>query len=264
MGDWHFLLSNFIGLMVIILILWWISVRLQDVSFIDAFWAFGMVLLAWASAFQTHGSRERTGLLLFLVTLWGVRLALHLFARWRASGKDPRYVAILGRAMEKKGWSFSRASLLLVFLLQAPLLFIVCLPAQLGMVASEPGLVGWQGWLGAAIALTGIAFESFGDAQLKRFRSNPAMKGKVLETGLWRYTRHPNYFGDACTWWGIWIVAAETVPGLWALPCPILLTWLLMRWSGVPMLERGLSKTRPGYGEYVKRTSAFFPWPPKV
>ncbi len=147
MGEWHFLLSNFIGLMVIILILWRISVRLQDVSFIDAFWAFGMVLLAWASAFQTHGSRERTGLLLFLVTLWGLRLALHLFARWRASGKDPRYVAILGRAMEKKGWSFSRASLLLVSSFRRRCFSSFVCPPNLGWLRLSRGLSGGRAGL---------------------------------------------------------------------------------------------------------------------
>jgi steroid 5-alpha reductase family enzyme len=143
------------------------------------------------------------------------------------------------------------------------LLFIVCLPAQLGMVDAVPQTIGVLGWVGAAIALIGIGFETIGDAQLTSFRNNPAMKGKVLDTGLWRYTRHPNYFGDACTWWGIWLVAAETTTGLWSMPAPILITWLLTRLSGVPMLEHRLKKSRPGYADYVARTSSFFPWPPK-
>ena len=102
-----------------------------------------------------------------------------------------------------------------------------------------------------------------GDAQLKAFRADPANKGKVLDTGLWRYTRHPNYFGDACTWWGIWLVASETGAGLWTIASPILLTWMLMRWSGAPLLEKGLKKSRPGYAAYVARTSGFVPWWPK-
>ena len=263
MTDWGYLLWNAVGLIALILILWRISVRIGDVSFLDAFWPFGMVLLTWASALQSGGNANRTMLLVALVTLWGCRLALHLFVRWRATGKDPRYVAILGRAMEKKGWSFSRAALQLVFALQAVLLFIVCLPAQIGVGPAAPEALGWQAAIGAAIALIGIAFESIGDAQLTAFKANPANKGKVLDSGLWRYTRHPNYFGDACAWWGIWIVAAETAPALWTLPCPILMTWLLTRVSGVPMLERGLAKTRPGYADYIARTSSFFPLPPK-
>ena len=119
-------------------------------------------------------------------------------------------------------------------------------------------------WVGVVLALTGIAFESIGDAQLKAFRSNPANKGKVLDTGLWRYTRHPNYFGDACTWWGIWLVAAETGPAGWvSVLGPLFLTFTLTRWSGKPMLERGLKKSRPDYAAYVERTSGFVPWPPK-
>ena len=118
-------------------------------------------------------------------------------------------------------------------------------------------------WAGVAIALIGIAFETIGDAQLTAFRNNPAMDGKVLDTGLWRYTRHPNYFGDACTWWGIWLVAANTPLGAATIIGPILITFLLMRVSGVPMLEHRLKKNRPGYEDYLRRTSSFFPLPPR-
>ena len=258
------LLFNAGLLLITILFLWAISVRIRDVSFIDSFWAFGMVMLAVATYLHTpYGDPERKLLLLALTSAWGLRLAWHLFTRWRREGEDPRYKRIIGGLMEKKGWSFAKASLLQVFLLQAPLLFVVCLPAQLGQIEPGPEGVGALGWLGATIALVGIAFESIGDAQLKAFRSNTANKGKVLDTGLWRYTRHPNYFGDACTWWGIWLVAAETTLGFWSIIGPVLITFLLMKWSGVPMLERGLSKSRPGYTDYVAKTSAFFPLPPK-
>ena len=171
--------------------------------------------------------------------------------------------------MEKKGWSWAKTSLLSVFLTQAPLLFITCLPAQLGIWASDGGrtVIGPLGAIGAAIALIGIAFETIGDAQLNAFRANPANKGKVLDTGLWRYTRHPNYFGDACTWWGIWLVAAETgLPGMdqhhrAALPDlhADQMVGQAILWG---LLERGLKKTRPEYAAYVARTSGFFPWPP--
>ena len=111
--------------------------------------------------------------------------------------------------------------------------------------------------------LVGIGFETIGDWQLRRFRADAANKGKVLDTGLWRYTRHPNYFGDTCVWWGLWLIAAETTIGLWAVAGPLLLTWLLTRLSGVPMLEYSLKKRRPGYEDYIRRTSSFIPWPPK-
>ena len=259
------LLFNAASLLVMIVALWLISVRIKDVSFIDSFWAFGMVVLAALTYVQAADGAPARKLLIFgLTAIWGLRLSLHLFTRWRREGEDPRYKRILGSVMDKKGWSFGKASLLQVFLLQAPLLFIVCLPAQLGQLSVGPLAIGALGWIGAAVALIGISFESVGDAQLKAFKADPANKGKVLDTGLWRYTRHPNYFGDACTWWGIYLIAAETSLGRWSIIGPLLLTFLLVKWSGVPLLERGLAKTRPGYADYVAKTSSFLPWPPKA
>jgi steroid 5-alpha reductase family enzyme len=258
------LLTNFAVLILLILALWAVSVRIRDVSFIDSFWAFGMVVMAALTYVQSvDGANSRKTLILILVSIWGLRLALHLFTRWRKEGEDPRYKRIIGSLMEKKGWSFAKASLLQVFLLQAPLLFIVCLPAQLGQISPEPATLGILAWVGAALAIIGIGFESIGDWQLRQFRADPNSKGKVLDTGLWRYTRHPNYFGDCMTWWGIYLVAAESVVGLWSVPGPILLTFLLVKWSGVPMLEHSLKKRRPGYEDYIRRTSSFFPLPPK-
>lgn len=261
MGVTTLLITNFAIIIVAVMILWLYSIRIRDVSFIDAFWAFGMVMLAVSSYFQTEGDPARKWLLTGLCLLWGLRLASHLFTRWRAHGEDPRYKKILGHAMEKNRWSFGKAALIMVFAMQGPMLFIVCLPVQLGQVSTQP--VGLLAGIGAIVAIIGILFESVGDGQLNRHRSDPAMAGKVLDTGLWRYTRHPNYFGDACTWWGLYLIAAEASPGWWALPGPLLITWLLTRLSGVPMLERSLKKTRPGYEDYVRRTSGFFPLPPK-
>lgn len=257
------LVNNATLLGAVTLILWVVSVRIRDVSFIDSFWAFGMAMLAVSTYAQSDGAADRKALITGLTAIWGLRLSLHLYTRWRAEGEDPRYRRIIGSAMEKKGWSFAKTALLQVFALQAVLLFIVCLPAQLGQISPEPTELGILAWIGAAIALIGISFETVGDWQLRAFRSDPSNKGKVLDTGLWRYTRHPNYFGDACTWWGIWLVAAETTLGLYAVIGPVLITWLLTRLSGVPMLEHGLKKRRPGYEEYIRRTSSFFPLPPK-
>ncbi|MFO1240062.1 MAG: DUF1295 domain-containing protein [Sphingomonadaceae bacterium] len=260
----HILAINVGILVVVILGLWAISVKIRDVSFIDSFWPLGMVMLAATTFLQSEdGASERKLLLLALTSIWGLRLSIHLFTRWRAEGEDPRYKRILGSAIDKKGWSFAKASLLLVFAMQAPLLFIVCLPAQLGQLAAEPASTGWLAFAGKCLALIGIGFETIGDWQLRRFRADPANKGKVLDTGLWRYTRHPNYFGDTCVWWGLWLIAAETTIGLWSIAGPLLLTWLLTRLSGVPMLEHSLKKRRPGYEDYIRRTSSFIPWPPK-
>ena len=188
---------------------------------------------------------------------------MHLFTRWRAAGEDPRYARMLGKARERG--HFARAALTVVFAPQAVLLFVTCLPAQLGVLASGSDRIGPLALTGLALWLLGMGFETVGDWQLARFRADPASRGKVLDTGLWRYTRHPNYFGDACVWWGIWLAAAEAGPiiALASLPGPLFLTFTLTKWSGKPLLEKGLAKTRPGYAEYIKRTSGFIPWPPK-
>jgi steroid 5-alpha reductase family enzyme len=236
---------------------------MKDVTVVDSFWALGMVIMAASTFVQATGPLARRAMLLGLCALWGLRLGGYLIWRWRDHGPDRRYKSLLGKAQAHKGWSFAKASLLLVFATQAPLLFIVSLPVQLGQMARAPATLGPIAWIGAALTLFGVAFESLGDWQLTHFRRNPASAGEVLETGLWRYTRHPNYFGDACAWWGLYLIAAETGPGLWALPGPLLLTWTLMKWSGVPTVEGRLRRTRPGYADYVRRTSGFVPWPPK-
>ena len=180
------MLINAVALLTVILALWAYSVKIRDVSFIDAFWAFGMVLLAWATWTQSNAPDARSHLLLGLTSLWGLRLTFHLWTRWRAHGEDPRYAKIMGSVMEKKGWSWSKTSLLSVFLTQAPLLFITSLPTQLGIWASEGGytLLGPLALIGTIIAIIGILFETIGDSQLNAFRDNPANKGKVLDTGL--------------------------------------------------------------------------------
>ena len=250
--------------LAMMLVLCWVAVRIGDVSFIDAVWGAGMVVLAGVSWLQVAPAGERAGLLFMMTAVWGLRLGVHLFLRWREHGEDPRYARMLGKA--RAAGRYGSAAFKVVFGPQAVLLFLTSLPAQIGILASpRPAPIGPLALVGAALWLTGMLFETIGDAQLKAFRANPAMKGKVLDTGLWRYTRHPNYFGDACVWWGIWLVAAEG--GLWvalaSLIGPVFLTFTLTKWSGKPLLEKGLAKTRPGYADYVARTSGFIPWPPK-
>lgn len=243
-------------------LLWAICLKGRDVTPVDSFWAFGMVVIAVTSFVLADGLPERKLLLLGLCAAWGIRLGGYMLWRWRSHGTDRRYTALLGKAEAQRGWSFAKASALLVFATQAPLLFIVCLPVQLGMVADSPPL-GALAWAGAAITVFGIIFETVGDAQLVRFKRDPANAGMVMQSGLWRYTRHPNYFGDACAWWGMFLVAAETAPGLWSLPGPILLSWTLAKWSGAPTVERKMRKTKPEYADYMQRTSSFIPMPPK-
>lgn len=258
------LIVNAALLASVMLSLWLVAVRIGDVSFIDAVWAFGMALLAAASWAQLGDPGDRASLIAGMTLLWGLRLGIHLFIRWRRNGEDPRYAKILRKA--KAEGRFASAALTKIFGGQALLLFITCLPAQLGILASgAPAVIGPLAVVGVAIWFIGMLFETIGDWQLNRFRADPANKGNVLDSGLWRYTRHPNYFGDACVWWGIWLVAAEAGWGvaLASLAGPLFLTFTLTRWSGKPLLEKALVKSRPDYAAYVERASGFFPLPPK-
>lgn len=252
-----------LGLILVLMVpLWLYARRIEDVSFIDAVWPLGMVVLTAVSWFQMERHTPTATTILLLVTLWGLRLSLHLFVRWRKNGPDKRYTALI-KNWRKSGQSFALVTLTRVFLLQALLLYFVCLPAQIGIAIAPEGPLSALQWVGVALSLFGTLFESIGDWQLARFKATAA-PGSVMQSGLWHYTRHPNYFGDACAWWGIWLVAATAWPAISAIVSPIFLTWTLTRWSGAPMLETGLRKSRPGYEDYIRRTSSFFPWPPKA
>ncbi len=254
-------LAAVVGLMVLC---WRYSVSIRDVSFIDAIWAYGMVFAVTVAAILNGGPAGPAGwALIVLVGLWGLRLGTHLITRWRRLGRDPRYEKILGHAIEKQGMSFAKAAWFRAFGMQGPLLWGVSLPAQAGVLADGGAPLPLWGVAGAAIALFGIAFESIGDAQLEAFRADPASKGQVMDKGLWRYTRHPNYFGDFTAWWGIFIVGIAAGAPWWTILGPLFLSFTLTRWSGAPLLEHSLKKRRPGYEDYIRRTSGFFPLPPK-
>ena len=258
------LVGNAVILLGIVLLLWVVSIRIDDVSFIDSFWGGGMAVLALVSWLRVGEPGPLATLIMAMAVLWGARLAVHLFFRWRREGEDPRYARMMRKPRERG--TFAIAALTKVFLGQAVLLFLVSSPAQAGILAagSVQPLSGLA-LIGLALWLVGIFFEWVGDWQLARFRTDPANKGKVMDQGLWRYTRHPNYFGDACAWWGIWIAAASA--GWWIAAAtvigPLFLTFTLTRWSGKPLLEAGMAKRRPGYADYVARTSGFFPLPPR-
>lgn len=253
-------------LLVLVLILWAISVRIGDVSFIDAFWGAGMGILAVASWLHVPGGPGALATLIMAMTAaWGFRLGIYLLRRWRREGEDKRYAAILRK--DREAGRFAVAALVKVWLMQAVLLFAVSSPAQVGILASPaPAPIPPLAWFGFGVWCIGVFFEWVGDWQLARFKADPANHGKVLDTGLWRYTRHPNYFGDFAAWWGIWLAcaaagweyAAATVIG------PLFLSFTLTRWSGVTLLEKGLAKSKGDrYAEYRRRTSAFFPMPPR-
>ena len=254
-------LAAVVGLMAVC---WRISVAIGDVSFIDAIWAYGMVFAVGAAVLLNGGLAGPAGWTLAgLVALWGLRLGTHLLTRWRRLGRDPRYEKIIGAAMTKGGMSFAKAAWWRAFGMQGPLLWGVSLPAQAGVLADNGSPLPWWGVAGAAIALIGIAFETIGDAQLEAFRADPANKGQVMNKGLWRYTRHPNYFGDFTAWWGIFVVGLAAGAPWWTVVGPLFLSFTLTRWSGAPMLEKSLKKHRLGYEDYIRRTSGFFPLPPK-
>ncbi len=257
------LLTNAAVVGACFLTLWLIGVAIKDVTFVDAWWALGMGVIAVSSYVASGPASPHKFVLVCLCLAWSLRLGAYLLWRWRREGQDRRYVTMLGKARDERGWGFATSSLLLVFALQAPLQFIVCLPVQLGAASPDEAPLGIAGVAGVALAAVGLCFEAIGDWQLSRFKADPANEGKVMDRGLWRYTRHPNYFGDACVWWGLWLVACETPLGIWSLPGPLLLTFLLTRWSGVPTTEGRMRRRKPGYEDYVARTSAFVPWFPK-
>ena len=238
------------------LLLWIASLRLRDASIADRFWPVFIALAGLIFALQ--GTTEldlRLQLMLAVTLAWALRLAL--FITWRnwGHGEDRRY-----RAMrERHAPHFARKSLVIVFGLQAVLAWIVSAPLFAARTAESAGPLTWAG---GALALFGLVYEAVADAQLARFRADPAHRGQVMDRGLWRHTRHPNYFGEACVWWGLWtMVAATGWPGWLAVVSPLLMTLLLLRVSGVSLLEEDISERRPAYRAYVARTNAFFPGP---
>jgi steroid 5-alpha reductase family enzyme len=262
MDSFSLLATNLVLVLVLFAGLWTLAQMTRDPSFVDAFWAYGITVLAISSFFLADGWEPRRQVITALVAIWGLRLGTHLFLRWRADGADPRYEALLASARKQRSWPFWKTTALFVFLPQAGLLWITALPAQLGQIDPTPGF-GLLACAGLALAVFGIAFETVADTQLAVFRRKPGNAGKVMDQGVWGWSRHPNYFGEAVTWWGIWLIAAETTPGLFALAGPVFVTFTLTRWSGAPMLEKGLKKRREGYDDYIARTSGFIPWPPK-
>ena len=229
------LIVNGLVALAVAILGWLYSLKINDVSFIDAIWGAAMALLALTSWLQLEEPGMAAHVVLAMTAIWGVRLGLHLFTRWRREGEDPRYKKILSKDREKG--RFWLGSLTKVFLGQAVLLYLVCLPAQLTILASaEPAPLPTLAFAGVVLWGIGFYFEAVGDAQLKAFRADPANEGRVLNTGLWRYTRHPNYFGDFCVWWGIWIVclAIDPMLALYSVIGPLFLSFTLMKWSGVP------------------------------
>lgn len=240
----------------LMLAVWAVSLVRKDASIVDIFWGLGFVGIAMTCFLATDGYLARRVLITVLTAIWGVRLSLYILWRNSGKGEDFRYLAMRAR----HGKRFPIVSLYTVFALQGLLMWIISLPLQVAEFSSEPAKLTWLDWVGAAVWMIGFLFESIGDFQLARFKAKSSNKGKVMDRGLWRYTRHPNYFGDALLWWGFFLIALSTPSGLWTVISPLIMTGLLMKVSGVALLERTLVKTKPEYRDYVQRTNAFFPW----
>lgn len=239
-------------------VLWLLSIPIRNVSIVDIGWGLGFVFVAWGAAPEFGGPPT---VLYFLVTVWGVRLAWHLWLRNHGKPEDYRYVAM----REKHGSSFVWSSLLRVFALQGVIMWLIALP----IMVTGAGAISEPCWIltgcGCALWSIGMFFEVVGDWQLARFKSNADNQGKVMDTGLWKYTRHPNYFGEFVLWWGHWIVClglTDPTKTWWTILSPALISFLLLKVSGVALLERAMKKRSPEYESYIQSTSTFFPRPP--
>lgn len=254
------LLSLHLGLALLLMAtVWLVSLKLRDVSIVDIAWGATGALIALSAFVLTDGFLPRRVLITAMTVIWGSRLALHIAIRKRGKGEDFRYAAMRAERPE----TFPVRSLFTVFFLQGFLIWVISLPAQVAQVHDTPSHLGFLDFFGLGLWLVGFAFETVADLQLKRFLSDPSNQGEVMDQGLWRYSRHPNYFGDSVIWWGIFFVGAAT-PGGWVMVfSPLLMTVFLMRISGVPMLEKALAQRKEGYRRYMQRVSPFIPWPPR-
>lgn len=256
-----FMTLAFSGLGVILVfmaVLWVASLIVKNSSIVDIFWGLGFVVVGGVYFALANGDLDRRLLLMTLVAIWGLRLSIFIGMRNIGKGEDKRYQVWRNENGARWWWK----SLFQVFLLQGIIMWIVSstlLIGQTGPAPAVPTLLDIAGVLAWAV---GFYFEAVGDGQLARFRADPANKGKVMDRGLWRYTRHPNYFGEATMWWGFGLIALGAPGGVLALIGPAIMTFLLMRVSGVTLLEKSM-ESRPGYREYIQRTPAFFPWPPR-
>lgn len=237
--------------------LWLVSLRIRDVSLVDIFWGPGVAGVVDIAAIMGHASGGRASAALFLVNLWAVRLAAHIWARHR--GEDHRYAAM----RQKFGVHWWWWSLVQVFLLQAILIWFIPAPLVATMLSSRSGLTA-LGYLGVGLAAAGLLFEAIADVQLAGFRAIATNRGKVMDRGLWSWSRHPNYFGEAMMWWGFFLIGFSAAHQWWLVLSPLLVTFLLLQVSGVSLMEEKMDDRRPGYAAYKRRVSAFVPMPPRM
>ncbi len=253
----NLILINAAVVLTFMLILWAISLIKKDASIVDPCWGIGFVIITWSTATQIGLEDLRSWLLTIMVTLWGLRLSGYLAWRNHGKGEDRRYTQM----REKHGDRFWWVSMFSVFLLQGGLMWFISLTVQSGMYWSDTAAFGLIGWLGVTVWAVGLIFETVGDYQMACFKARDDSEGNVMNEGLWRYTRHPNYFGDFCIWWGLFLTAAMG-SSWWTIGSPLLMSFLLLKVSGVALLEGDIEERRPKYAEYKRNTNAFFPGPP--
>ena len=234
--------------------MWLLSLRLRDSSIVDIFWGPGIAVVVDLVIWLGHSGGTRTSTVILLVNLWGTRLAAHIWSRHK--GEDRRYAAMRNRFGQSWWW----VSLPQVFLLQAILIWFVPAPLVAAVLFGQRPIL-WLDYLGIGLAAFGLIFEAIADFQLGSFRSDPANKGKVMDRGLWGWSRHPNYFGEAAMWWGYFAIGFAASHMWWLILSPLLVTFLLLQVSGVTLLEDGIESRRPGYAAYKQRVSTFIPWP---
>ncbi len=249
-----------LGAVVALMVLTWVaSIIRRDASLVDRIWGLAFVVVAWAYAAAAGVWTPRTWLVLVLVSVWGLRLSIYLTWRNWGHGEDPRYQ----KMRERNPGTFAARSLVTIYLLQGLIAWIVSLPL-LAAGGLGSGELGWIDAVGVMLWLVGFVFEAGGDWQLSRFLADPANRGKVMDRGLWRYTRHPNYFGDTVVWWSYFVIALPS-GAWWTFVGPLLMTVVIVKVSGVALTEKNMgSSQREGRDEYVRRTNAFFPGPRKA
>jgi steroid 5-alpha reductase family enzyme len=254
---WHFVLYSSIAVFVYMTCIFFVALLKRDNSVVDIAWGIGFILVSLLTFFLERGFFWRHILVTGLVGIWGMRLALYIYVRNKGRGEDFRY------AQWRKKWGklFILRSYLQVFVLQGIMLLIISYPI---MLVNQSGAEAFSIWdaVGGGIWLIGFSFEAAGDFQLMQFKKDPGNKGKIMTAGLWRLTRHPNYFGETALWWGIFLIALSVKNGWTAVISPVLITFLLLRVSGVAMLERKYAGNQE-FMEYARRTSPFFPWFPR-
>ncbi|MCH8488303.1 MAG: DUF1295 domain-containing protein [Oceanicaulis sp.] len=248
--------------MACVLILWGISIKIRDVSIIDMFWGAGFALIALA-LYALNRPQTLYGIALTAMpALWALRYTVYILQRNWGHGEDARY-AKLRTWVTAGDASFARFSLTRVFLLQGHIMVIVALPVIVALAVTSPPALPVLLWIGAGVWLAGVAMEALADAQLKAFRKDPANRGKVLDTGLWAWSRHPNYFGNSLLWWGIFIASCAHPVALVTVIGPIVMTHFLVNVTGMRTLDKKLAREKPGYAEYMAHTSGFVPKPPR-